>query len=127
VREYRAGDELRRIHWRASARGVGLQVREWDEGGDRGTEVVLDLRCGATEAAQARLEHRLGRLAGVGLRAFAEKQVLTVATQNERCVFGEGFASRDQFLEWTAGLTPLPAEAGTPPSAGPQALLLCEG
>ncbi|HVF11580.1 MAG TPA: DUF58 domain-containing protein [Actinomycetota bacterium] len=31
LREYRSGDSLRRIHWRASARGGKLQVREYEE------------------------------------------------------------------------------------------------
>jgi uncharacterized protein (DUF58 family) len=124
VREYHAGDELRRIHWRASARGAGLQVREWDEASDRGLEVILDLRCADGEAARTRFERMLGRLTGIGLRAFADKQVLTVGTQDQRRVFGEGFGGRDQFLEWTAVLQPLPPDAGAPPRAGPLAVQL---
>lgn len=31
LREYRSGDSLRQIHWRASARGGKLQVREFEE------------------------------------------------------------------------------------------------
>ncbi|MGE3687538.1 MAG: DUF58 domain-containing protein [Acidimicrobiia bacterium] len=43
LREYVAGDDLRRIHWRASARGEELKVRETEIQGTRTLAVVLDL------------------------------------------------------------------------------------
>ena len=108
----------------ASARGAGLQVREWDESGDRGVEVVLDLRCADSGAARARFERALAQVTALGLEALAGKRVLAITTQAERREFGEGFAGRDQFLRWTARLAPLPAEANAPPRASPQAVLI---
>jgi uncharacterized protein (DUF58 family) len=43
LREYAPGDDLRRIHWRASARSDGLKVREADPSGMKQLAVVLDL------------------------------------------------------------------------------------
>ena len=43
LREYVPGDDLRRIHWRASARGEDLKVRETEVQGTRSLAVVLDL------------------------------------------------------------------------------------
>jgi uncharacterized protein (DUF58 family) len=43
LREYVPGDDLRRIHWRASARGEDLKVRETEVQGTRTLAVVLDL------------------------------------------------------------------------------------
>lgn len=42
IREYRAGDSLRRIHWRSSARHGELVVREYEPPGVRMLNVVLD-------------------------------------------------------------------------------------
>ncbi|MCC6442488.1 MAG: DUF58 domain-containing protein [Armatimonadetes bacterium] len=41
VREYRAGDELRRVHWKTTARTGDLSVIEFDE--SRSTEIILAL------------------------------------------------------------------------------------
>jgi uncharacterized protein (DUF58 family) len=42
VREYRAGDSLRRIHWRSSARHGELIVREYEPPGVRAMTIVVD-------------------------------------------------------------------------------------
>lgn len=42
VREYRAGDSLRRIHWRSSARHAELVVREYEPPGVQTLGVFLD-------------------------------------------------------------------------------------
>jgi uncharacterized protein (DUF58 family) len=44
IREYRAGDSLRRIHWRASARHGELVVREYQPPGVRTLSIVVDPR-----------------------------------------------------------------------------------
>jgi uncharacterized protein (DUF58 family) len=50
VRPYHAGDEPRAVHWRASARGAGLVVREFDRSADRQLWIFPELALG---------EHRL--------------------------------------------------------------------
>lgn len=44
IREYRAGDSLRRIHWRSSARHGELVVREYEPPGVRTLNIVVDPR-----------------------------------------------------------------------------------
>ena len=44
VREYRDGDDLRRIHWPATARTGELMVRQEDRPAKRRAVVVLDSR-----------------------------------------------------------------------------------
>ena len=44
MREYRDGDDLRRIHWPASARTSGLMVRQEDRPAKRRAVVILDCR-----------------------------------------------------------------------------------
>ena len=51
VREYRAGDSLRRIHWRASARHGELVVREYEPPGMRTLNIVVDPRPPTREVA----------------------------------------------------------------------------
>jgi len=53
LRDHRRGEELRRVHWRASARRGALVVREWEGAGDGGIELVLDRRCGSEALEQA--------------------------------------------------------------------------
>ncbi|MEO7448828.1 MAG: DUF58 domain-containing protein [Humibacillus sp.] len=47
IREYRDGDDLRRIHWPATARTGDLMVRQEDRPAQRRAAVVLDPRPGA--------------------------------------------------------------------------------
>ena len=51
VREYRAGDSLRRIHWRSTARRGELIVREYEPPGVRLLNVVVDPAPPAVELA----------------------------------------------------------------------------
>ncbi|MBO1753273.1 DUF58 domain-containing protein [Actinotalea sp. BY-33] len=43
LREYRAGDDLRRVHWRSSARRGTLVVRQDERSGRRPASVLLDI------------------------------------------------------------------------------------
>lgn len=47
IRDYRPGDELRRIHWPATARHASLKVIEYEHGASGDLAVVLDTREGA--------------------------------------------------------------------------------
>jgi len=47
VREYRQGDEVRRIHWRSTARRGELMVRREEQAWDPSANLVLDSRVGA--------------------------------------------------------------------------------
>jgi len=58
VREYRQGDSLRRIHWRASARRGELVVREFEPPGQRILALLMDADPSSRQAAD-----QLARLA----------------------------------------------------------------
>jgi uncharacterized protein (DUF58 family) len=47
VREYRQGDEVRRIHWRSTARRGELMVRREEQAWDPSANLILDSRIGA--------------------------------------------------------------------------------
>ncbi|MGB9588574.1 MAG: DUF58 domain-containing protein, partial [Armatimonadota bacterium] len=47
VREYQPGDELRRVHWKSTARHAQLNVIEFEYGHDRNVTIVIDLQKGA--------------------------------------------------------------------------------
>jgi len=47
VREYRQGDDVRRIHWRSTARWGDLMVRREEQAWDPSASILLDSRVGA--------------------------------------------------------------------------------
>ena len=47
VREYRQGDDVRRIHWRSTARWGDLMVRREEQAWDPSASIVLDSRASA--------------------------------------------------------------------------------
>ena len=53
VREYQAGDELRHVHWRTTARTGVLSVAEYAQGASRDAVIALDLSRAAFEGAGA--------------------------------------------------------------------------
>ncbi len=54
TREYRTGDDLRKIHWRSSARTGALMVRQEERPWRGQSTVLLDLRGGAHESRSTR-------------------------------------------------------------------------
>jgi uncharacterized protein (DUF58 family) len=62
LREYREGDDLRRVHWRSSARRGRLLVRSDERAGLRPVSVLLDL-----PARPAAVEHTVSLAASVAL------------------------------------------------------------
>jgi uncharacterized protein (DUF58 family) len=82
VREYRAGDPLRRIHWRTSARRGELVVREFEPPGLRVLALLLD-----PEPASRAAADQLARLA---------------ASEAWDCYRAGG-----RVLAWSPGLEPL--------------------
>lgn len=43
IREYQPGDPARDIHWRLSAKGTGLKLREYESESAQGVQLVLDI------------------------------------------------------------------------------------
>ena len=119
LREYRPGDALRQVHWKASARRGDLVVQEWEDGTGSGFEVVLDRRTdGAT------LEESLSTVSALVHEARAKKEVLTLHSQDLSASFGSGHRPWAEVLRFLAGAEILPAHHAPPPPASPEILRL---
>jgi len=119
LREFRSGDELRSVHWRASARKQHLVVKEWEGDAARGIEVVLDRR-----AEPAALEEALSLVSALALCARDDKECLTLHTQGLTATFGSDHRPWAELLRLLALAAVLPPGAAAPPSASPSVLRL---
>jgi uncharacterized protein (DUF58 family) len=74
VREYRRGDEVRRIHWRSTAHRGELMVRREEQAWDPSARVILDSRAGAHagQGLQSSLEWAVSAAASVALHFLDE-------------------------------------------------------
>lgn len=109
LRTHRRGDELRDVHWKASARRGEPVVREWEpEGGDE-IELVLDRRC-----HDESFERALADAAAVVLAAVAAERPLTLRSQGVTLRATRAAGERDQVLRWLAAAEPV--DAGAPPA-----------
>jgi len=119
LRPWRDGDELRSVHWRATARSQNLVVVERESTADAGFDIILDRR-----AAPDRFEGALSLLTALAFRAEEDKGLLTLRTQEFQQTFGSGHGGWRELLRWLALATPLPMDAGAPPSGAASALRL---
>lgn len=117
VREFRSGDEPRRVHWKATARRGRLAVLEWDADGRSALETVLDRR-----VDEGTLERALSWLTALALWAKAHDEILVVHSQDHHGSYGSQQRSWDELLTWLASVQPLPPDAPPPPSTSPMAL-----
>jgi uncharacterized protein (DUF58 family) len=113
LREYRAGDPLRRIHWRAMARRGEPVVAEWEAGCGEGYEFLIDLRC-----KEDALERALGRLAGFALMAREEKVPLTLHTQGLAETFGANHRPWIELWRYLAMARRVTVQSSAPPPVG---------
>ena len=74
VREYRRGDEVRRIHWRSTAHRGQLMVRREEQAWDPSARVLLDSRAAAHagQGLQSSLEWAVSAAASVALHFLDE-------------------------------------------------------
>ena len=107
MRDHREGDELRSVHWRATARRGRPVVREWEGGGGQGLEVLLDRRC-----SEAELEEALGFLSALVSLARTTKEVLAIHTQDLSQTYGEGHRAWSEALRFLARRRGAPLERG---------------
>jgi uncharacterized protein (DUF58 family) len=119
LREYVPGDELRKVHWKATARRDALVITEWEGGMGEGAEVVLDRR-----AEPAVLEEALSFLAAVALAARDAKEVLTIHSQGHRATYGTGHEAFPKALRFLAAADALPPSGPPPPVVSPEILRL---
>ena len=69
IREYRHGDDLRRMHWRSTARVGELMVRREEQAWDPSATVMLDTRASAHagEGMQHSLEWAISAAASIAI------------------------------------------------------------
>lgn len=109
LREYRAGDDARRVHWRGSARRGSLVVHDLDADARPARQVILDRRC-----APAVLEARLSAIVTTALRAREEQAALSLSTQGLVRTFACDRTDFDALLRVLAAVEPLPQDAAAP-------------
>ncbi|QDP97597.1 DUF58 domain-containing protein [Microlunatus elymi] len=70
IREYRHGDDVRRVHWRSTARRGDLMVRREEQAWDPAARIILDSRSGAHagQGMRSSLEWAVSAAASIGLR-----------------------------------------------------------
>ena len=99
LREYVAGDDLRLVHWRSSARTGELVVRQDEQPRPQATAVVLDLR--RTAHAGLSLERAVSVAASVVLAGRRAGQEVVLATTDGTAMLlrpGESAASVLEYL-----------------------------
>lgn len=119
LRDWRDGDEVRNIHWRATARRGRPVITERDALAGDGLEIVIDRRCAADE-----LEGALSTAAALVLAARDMKERLTVHTQGVSQTFGPGHAAFGECLRLLAAADALAANGPPPPPAATTVLRL---
>ncbi len=111
VRSYRQGDDLRRVHWRSTARCDELMVRVEERPWRGGTCVLLDSRAGAHRGggAEASLEYGVSLAASVCLHLQRHGRRVQLATGGGRLLVSgseAGDHSGEVLLDALATLVP---------------------
>lgn len=103
LRHYEEGDDLRRVHWRSTARLGQLMVRQDEMPWDSRTTLVVDVRRSLHSAAS--LETAISAAASIATAASTDPCVFrTVATNGADSGFGAGRSHNLQVLEQLARL-----------------------
>ncbi|MDT0165524.1 DUF58 domain-containing protein [Actinotalea sp. AC32] len=106
LRDYRSGDDLRRVHWRSSARRGQLVVRQDERSGRRPATVVLDL---PQHGPTGEWSIRVAASVAVGLAEAGHHvrllggDVLGVVPDHHRA--GTGTAAAESLLDQTVDLS----------------------
>lgn len=107
VRPYRQGDELRRVHWRSTARHDELMVRLEERPWRGGLTVLLDRRACAHRGhgPAASLEWAVSMAASICAHLVARGEPLTLVTEDGVELAGPG-TGIEQLLDTLAALRP---------------------
>jgi uncharacterized protein (DUF58 family) len=130
VREYQTGDELRRIHWRTTARTGKLAVVEFERAYQQNIVIALDLAGGSNYGTgrETTLEYAIKVAATLADRTLKAGGGVTLITQTTRATVkpreGDPEAARFQLFDILARAK---AESDTSLSASLQAARLGEG
>lgn len=125
VRDYRAGDDVRRIHWRSTARTGALMVRHSQPESALSVTVLLDNRQirPSTPAAEEAFEWIVEVATSIAVHCAANRYHLSTVTPDETLVRPSEVPSPASILAAHAELTPTHADSISsdpvhPPSPG---------
>ncbi|WP_223690235.1 DUF58 domain-containing protein [Leifsonia poae] len=93
AREYRPGDPLRRVHWRATARHDKLMVRQEERRSNPEAWILFDTRT-APAGTEAEFETLVDLVASVGVHLLDESFVVSVVESGPRQLSGRSGAGR---------------------------------
>ncbi|MEJ5944476.1 DUF58 domain-containing protein [Pseudokineococcus basanitobsidens] len=118
-REYRAGDDRRRVHWRTSARQGELMVRRDERPRRASASVLLDLGAGEVSGPDDGAGHDAFELAVTAAASAAERLALDdvavrLLTGSPADAGREGGRGRGARLERLAAVAPTTAEPSEP-------------
>ncbi|MHA6783883.1 DUF58 domain-containing protein [Pseudonocardia saturnea] len=107
VRQYRQGDELRRVHWRSTARHDELMVRLEERPWRTGTTVLLDRRDAAHRGRgpDSSLETAISLAASICTHLGGRGEVITLLTE-DGAALGTASGDIDPLLDSLAALRP---------------------
>jgi len=96
AREYRPGDPLRRVHWRATARHDQLMVRQEEQRSNPEAWMLMDTRplTAHPEAAADEFETLVDLVASIGVHLLDEGFVVSVVETGDRQLSGRSGAGR---------------------------------
>lgn len=132
VRDYRHGDDLRRVHWPATARTGNLMVRQEDRPAMKRAVVLLDSRHSVHGATPSRsLEWAVTMAASVVAHVHQQGYAVHLVTASTEPGVGQDSATPAAAMEALALVSPGPDEdlsgvlhaAG--PAVGPGGLIIC--
>ena len=108
VREYRQGDDVRRIHWRSTARWGDLMVRREEQAWDPSASIVLDSRASAHagRGMHNSLEWAVSAAASIGIHFLDDGFGIEIYE-----------ADGPLHISGSMGRTALPPRAGQPTTA----------
>ena len=90
VREYRDGDDPRRIHWRTSARRGQLAVTEWRTEEGREAVIVLGRGAGAGGSAAVHFERAVSSAATLWRACLADRMHVTLELGDGKAIQSHG-------------------------------------
>jgi uncharacterized protein (DUF58 family) len=126
-REYRSGDEMRRVDWKASARTGSLMVRSEENPWRSAVTLIVDLKVGAHRGIEpdSSADAALSLTASIGALALANGWDLTVRTSDDLELFSgspiTGVAIEKRQLLLALATVPLSHAAVPAPSLGQSA------
>ncbi|RRO16097.1 DUF58 domain-containing protein [Saccharopolyspora rhizosphaerae] len=114
VRQYRQGDDIRRVHWKSTARRDELMVRVEERPWHGGVTVMLDRRSAAHRGSGARnsVEWAISAVASISLHLARNGQQVQLVTEDgnplAREIGGDDGSREEALLDSLAAVRPSP-------------------